>query len=81
MKYKGYTAHIAIYETAGILFGKVLDTKDVITFQGNTVAALEQEFHNSVDDYLQWCVELGDDPNEPRISRQKNSKLSICKLL
>ena len=54
MKYKGYTAHIEIDETAGILFGKVLDVKDIITFQGNTVAELEQEFHNSVDDYLEW---------------------------
>ncbi len=59
MKYKEYTAHIEIDETAEILFGKVLDVKDVITFQGNTVAELEQEFHNSVDNYLEWCAELG----------------------
>ncbi|ELS05326.1 hypothetical protein Xen7305DRAFT_00050690 [Xenococcus sp. PCC 7305] len=32
MKYKGYTASIEIDEIAGILFGKVLDIKDVITF-------------------------------------------------
>ena len=60
MKYKEYAAHIEIDTTAGILFGKVLDVKDVITFQGNTVAELEQEFHNSVDDYLEWCAELGE---------------------
>ncbi len=60
MKYKGYTAYIEIDETAGILFGKVLDIKDSITFQGNNVAELEQEFHNSVDDYLEWCAELGE---------------------
>ena len=65
MKYKGYTAHIEIDETAGILFGKVLDIKDVITFQGNTVPELEQEFHNSVDDYLEWCAELGEEPDKP----------------
>ena len=46
MKYKGYTAHIEIDETAGILFGKVLDLKDTITFQGNTVTEIEQEFHH-----------------------------------
>ena len=43
MKYKGYTAQIEIDETAGILFGKVLDIKDLITFQGNTVAELEED--------------------------------------
>lgn len=53
MKYKGYTAHVEIDETAGILFGKVLDIKDVITFKGNTVTELETEFHNLVDDYLE----------------------------
>lgn len=65
MKYKGYTAQVEIDETAGILFGKVLDIKDVITFKGDTVAKLETEFHNSVDDYLEWCAELGEEPDKP----------------
>ena len=65
MKYKGYTAEIKIDETAGILFGKVLDIKDIITFQANTVNELKEEFHNSVDDYLAWCAELGEEPDKP----------------
>lgn len=65
MKYKGYTTQIEIDETAGILFGKVLDLKDMITFQGNTVQELEREFHDSVDDYLSWCEELGEEPDKP----------------
>jgi len=65
MKYQGYTAHIEIDETAGVLFGKVLDIKDVITFKGNTVAEVEQKFYNSVDDYLEWCAELGEEPDKP----------------
>ena len=65
MKYQGYTASIEVDETAGILFGKVLDIKDTITFKGNTVRELEREFHNSVDDYLEWCKELGEEPNKP----------------
>ncbi len=64
MKYKGYTASAEIDETEGILFGKVLDIKDVITFQANTVAELEQEFHNSVDDYLEWCAEINEKPDK-----------------
>jgi predicted HicB family RNase H-like nuclease len=65
MKYKGYTAEIEVDETAGILFGKILDIKDVITFKGSTVAELKEEFHNSVDDYLAWCAELGEEPDKP----------------
>lgn len=65
MKYKGYTAQIEVDETAGILFGKVLDIKDIITFKDTTVAELEREFHNSVDDYLEWCLESGEEPDKP----------------
>ena len=65
MKYKGYTAQVEIDEVAGILFGKVLDIKDTITFKGDTIAETEQEFHNSVDDYLEWCAELGEEPDKP----------------
>ena len=25
----------------------------------------EEEFHNSVDDYLEWCTELGEEPDKP----------------
>ncbi|NES95347.1 MAG: type II toxin-antitoxin system HicB family antitoxin [Desertifilum sp. SIO1I2] len=58
MKYKGYTAQIEIDEEADILFGKVVDIRDTITFQGDTVEELRQAFYDSVDDYLDWCQEL-----------------------
>lgn len=34
MTYKGYAACIEFDEDAGIFHGEVIDTKDVITFQG-----------------------------------------------
>jgi predicted HicB family RNase H-like nuclease len=65
MEYKGYTAQIEIDEDVGILFGKVLGIKDVVTFKGETVDELRQAFHDSVDDYLEWCEELGEEPDKP----------------
>ena len=62
MKYKGYTAHIEYNEDAKILFGKVLDIKDVITFKSKSPDEIENEFHLSIDDYLEWCEELGEEP-------------------
>lgn len=62
MKYKGYTAQIEYDEDAKMLFGKVLDIKDVITFKSKNADEIEQEFHLSVDDYLEWCKELGEEP-------------------
>ena len=50
---------------AGILFGRVIDINDVITFKAKTVEEARQEFHNSVDDYLAYCEDLGEEPDKP----------------
>lgn len=63
--YKGYTAHVEIDPDANILCGRVLDIKDVITFKGETVEEARQAFQDSVDDYLEWCEELGEEPDKP----------------
>jgi predicted HicB family RNase H-like nuclease len=65
LNYKGYTAQIEVDVEAGILFGQVLDINDVITFKGKTVEEIRQEFKNSIDDYLEFCQELGQEPDKP----------------
>ncbi|WP_375470053.1 type II toxin-antitoxin system HicB family antitoxin [uncultured Nostoc sp.] len=65
MTYKGYTASVEVDVEAGILFGQVLDINDVITFKAKTVDEARQEFQNSVDDYLAFCKELGEEPDKP----------------
>lgn len=64
--YKGYTGFIEEIDVEnGMLCGCVLDIKDVITFQGKTIEEVRQEFEASVDDYLDWCEELGQEPDKP----------------
>lgn len=65
MEYKGYTGHIEFDKEAKILFGRVVDTKDVITFEGTTVDEIIRAFHDSIDDYLEFCKELGKQPDQP----------------
>ena len=65
MTYKGYTASVEVDADAGILFGRVLDIKDVITFKAKTVDEAREEFYKSVDDYLTFCQELGEEPDKP----------------
>ena len=65
MNYKGYTANIEVDTEAGILFGQVLDINDVITFKGKTVEEAREAFQNSIDDYLEFCKELGQEPDKP----------------
>jgi predicted HicB family RNase H-like nuclease len=65
LTYKGYTAEIKVNVEAGMLQGRVLDIKDSITFEGKTVEEAKQEFHKSVDAYLKFCKELGQEADKP----------------
>ncbi len=65
MEYKGYKAHIVFDEDAKVLHGRILGLRDVITFEAENAAELEREFQISVDDYLEYCAELGRDPERP----------------
>lgn len=62
MKYKGYIGHVEYDDEAKIFHGEVMGLRDIITFQGKSVAELEQAFRDSVDDYLNWCKERGEKP-------------------
>jgi predicted HicB family RNase H-like nuclease len=63
--YKGYTGQVKIDVEENMLCGHVVDIKDVITFKGSTVEEVHKAFEDSVDDYLEWCQELGEEPNKP----------------
>ena len=65
MEYKGYFAKVEFDEDANIFHGEVINLRDVITFEGETVDDLRQAFHDSVDDYLEFCAERGEDPEKP----------------
>ncbi len=44
MEYKGYLGKVEFDDEAGVFHGDVINTRDVITFQGETVAELMQAF-------------------------------------
>ncbi len=65
MKYKGYTGVVELDEESGVLFGRVVGLRDTITFQGESVAEVIRAFHDSVDDYLEFCADRGESPEKP----------------
>lgn len=65
LKYKGYSGNVIYDDVSKIFHGEILDTKDVITFQGRTVDEIEQAFRDSIDDYLQFCAERNEKPDKP----------------
>ena len=62
MKYKGYEALVTFDEDDRILCGRVLSTRDVISFEAESVDEIERAFHEAVDDYLEQCTQAGRDP-------------------
>lgn len=65
MTYKGYIGHVEFDDKADIFHGEVINTRDVITFQGKTVAEIKRAFRESVDDYLAFCKERNEEPEMP----------------
>lgn len=65
MEYKSYVGHVNFDDEADIFHGEVVNTRDVITFQGRSVEEIRQAFCESVDEYLEWCKERGKMPDKP----------------
>lgn len=65
MQYKGYSARIEFDEDAQLLHGEVVGLRDVVTFEADAASGLVQAFRDSVDDYLEFCRERGEDPEKP----------------
>jgi predicted HicB family RNase H-like nuclease len=65
MEYKGYVGRVELDAEAGLLHGEVVNTRDVITFEGSSVEELRQAFEDSVDDYLEFCRGRGEPPDKP----------------
>jgi predicted HicB family RNase H-like nuclease len=65
MKYKGYEAIVEFDEEDRLFVGRVINTRDVIAFDGSSVDELEQSFHAAIDEYLQDCQTIGKTPDKP----------------
>lgn len=65
MEYKGYLGRVEYDDEGSVFHGEVINLRDVVTFQGETVQELRQAFQESVDDYLSFCAERNEEPERP----------------
>ena len=65
MEYKGYIGTVEFDDEAGVFHGEVINTRDVITFQGASVEELRTALRESVEDYLVFCAERNEEPEKP----------------
>jgi predicted HicB family RNase H-like nuclease len=65
LTHDGYVATIELDEEAGLFHGEVVNTRDVLTFQGRTLDELRVAFADTIADYIEWCRERGKEPERP----------------
>lgn len=66
-EYKGYRTIPKISILDGVFYGKIAAIKDLVTWQSDTVEGITKEFHSCVDDYLDFCKEIGKEPEKPEV--------------
>ena len=59
MKYKGYYTKIKVDTTSHKLRVKIEGINDFVDFESHDVKSAERAFHEAVDDYLEFCAEVG----------------------
>ena len=65
LRYKNYMTIIEFSAEDGLLFGKIEGIGDLVNFMGENAKEIERAFHEAVDDYLEFCKEVGKEPEKP----------------
>ena len=64
MSYKGYHTRVEYNAEDKTLYGKIEGISDLVTFEAEKCEDVEREFHEAVDDYLEFCEEVGKAPDK-----------------
>lgn len=64
LEYKGYHAKIEFDAKSLSVRGKIEGINDFVDFETNDLSRIEEEFHCAVDDYLDFCIEVGKNPDK-----------------
>ena len=57
LRHKDYTGYFEFDEENEFFHGEVMNIRDVITFQGDSIKQIKKAFIDSVEDYLAFCEE------------------------
>ncbi|MHC1711185.1 MAG: type II toxin-antitoxin system HicB family antitoxin [Solidesulfovibrio sp.] len=64
MKYGDYVGTVEFDIEHKRLFGRVVGISDKISYEGNTLIELENDFKESIDEYIEFCKEMGKKPDK-----------------
>lgn len=84
LEYKGYHTKIEFDSEDFVLRGKIEGINDLVNFESEDINGIEREFHEAVDEYLEFCKEVGKEPDKEykgtfnvRINPELHRKLAI----
>ncbi|MBQ8281038.1 MAG: type II toxin-antitoxin system HicB family antitoxin [Lachnospiraceae bacterium] len=84
LEYKGYHTKIEFDAEGLVLRGKIEGINDFVDFECENLCDVEKEFHAAVDSYLEFCEEVGKQPEKEykgtfnvRISPELHKRLAI----
>ncbi len=63
--YKGFTGTIEFDEDDCVFHGQIVGIRGIVMYEAKTAEELLKAFRDSVDDYLEDCIERGDEPEKP----------------
>lgn len=66
LEYKGYYANVEIDFEANEFYGEIEGIRDFVNFISDIsegVPGIIREFHSAVDDYLEFCQDVGKQPD------------------
>ena len=84
LKYKGYYAVVQYSVEDEVLYGKIEGINDLVSFESDNISDVKSEFESAVDDYIEYCEEVGKKPDKAykgsfnvRIPTELHKKLAI----
>jgi predicted HicB family RNase H-like nuclease len=64
LQYKNYYGSVQFSAEDEVFYGKILGISDLVNFEGESVKELKSAFQESVDEYLEFCKEIGKTPEK-----------------
>lgn len=87
LEYKGYHTKVEFDSEALVLRGKIEGIHDLVNFECENMKDVVKEFHEAVDDYLEFCKEVGKEPDKEykgtfnvRINPELHKKLAMVSI-
>ena len=57
-EYKGYIGSIEYDSDDNLFHGSIINTRDYVGYHANNIFDLEKQFHDAVDDYIEFKKEI-----------------------